>query len=115
MERLAIIPFAVAAALIAYGLNLTYVAISISCGIFLAYAAIAYQRNFSSTTPGSVLIWVGIALLAIAYFVHQKYGTVFDLRGHDGSIPKMIRRLPYYGVGSIVLGLTLIVIATFRR
>lgn len=116
MERLSFLPCAIVIALVAHSLTLTYVGYSVAIGIFLAIVAIARkERSISPTTPGYAFVWLGIALLGLAYFVCNKYGISFEALDRDRSFPKSVRRLPYYGLSSLTAGLTVIVISIFRK
>lgn len=113
MGRLVFLAFAIAAALIAHRLDLTYVGFSVAIGIMLPVLGMA--RSEATATPGYVFVWLGIALLILAFFVCKKYGISFEALDRYRSFPKTVRRLPYYGLTFLTAGLTIIVIAIFRK
>lgn len=116
MERLAFLFIAIIVALTAVRLNLTYVGFAILVGIALPVVSLVRDRDMSSTAPsGCVLVVIGLVLLVIAHLVCNRYGISFSALDHDRSFPKLVRRLPYYGIAAVSSGLTSIAISVFRQ
>lgn len=116
MERLAFLPVAIVTALIAIRLDLTYVGLAILVGIAIPIVSMVRGEDmFSSTTPGYAFAIVGLALLAIAYFVCSHYGISFETLDQDRSFPRPLRRLPYFGIAFLTSGVTAIAISNFRQ
>lgn len=117
MERLAFLPVAIIAALIATRLDLTYVGLAILIGIAIPMASAVVQDNdmCSSTAPGYAFAIFGVALLLLAYLVCNHYGISFEILNKDRSFPKAVRRLPYFGITFLTSGITAIGISIFRQ
>ena len=116
MERLAFLPVAIIAALIAIRLDLTYVGLAVVVGIFLPIVSMLRGNEmFSSTRSGYAFAVAGFALLIVAYLVCSHYGISFEALDQDRSFPKAVRRLPYIGIASLTSGLTAIAISIIRQ
>lgn len=114
--RLAFLPVAIVAALIAIRLDLTYVGLAILIGITIPIAAMVQGREmFPTTTLGYAFATIGVSLLILAYFVCNHFDISFEILDQDRSFPRAIRRLPYFGIAFLTSGVTAIAISKFRQ
>jgi hypothetical protein len=98
---------AIVAVVLAIYLDLTFVGVAILFGS--AFAILSYvfevERSGSSAT-GYFMVFLGMGLLAVAYVVCNRYGISFETLDQDRSFPKLVRRLPYFGIACISFGAT---------
>lgn len=116
MERLLFLALAIIATLVAVRFELTYVGFAILVGFAIPVVSLVCGRDaFSSTPSGYVLMVAGVLLLVIAHLVCSQYGISFDALDHDRSFPRLVRRLPSFGIACLSSGLTTIAISAFRQ
>jgi hypothetical protein len=116
MERLALLAVGIVVALIAIQLNLTYVGLAVLIGIAMpVFSIVRGSDTFSSAMSAYVFVVIGFGLLVLAYFICDHYGIPFETLDEDRSFPRVIRRLPYFGIVFLTSGCTAMAIAIFRR
>lgn len=116
MERLAFLPVVIATTIVASRLNLTYAGLAILVGILIPIvSSVRGQDMFNTPALGYALLLIGLAFLALAYFVCSNYGISFEALDQDRSFPKTVRRSPYFGIAFMTSGVTVIALTVFRK
>jgi hypothetical protein len=116
MERLAFLPIAIGIALIVVRFDLTYSSFAVLVGVALPILYLIRSQNASLDSKlGYFWILFGMACLVVAYFICNSYGISFETLDHDRSFPKLVRRLPYFGIAFLTTGTTIIAISVFMR
>jgi hypothetical protein len=64
---------------------------------------------------GYWLVVLGLACLAIAFYISNRYGITFEALDHDKTFPKFVRRLPYFGVVLFTIGAVIVIKSFFRK
>ena len=115
MKRLAYLPQAALIALIAIRLNLNYAGLAVLIGAAIPLGSWIKDREaFATTTLGNALFLVGLVLLILAYLVCAHHGITLEALDSDRSFPRIVRRLPYFGLAFLTSGITAIVISICR-
>ncbi len=116
MERLVFLPVAIVTALIAVRLDLSYVGLAILVGVAISIAFIVRgSETFATPASGYAFVVMGAGLLVCAYFVCNHYGVSFEALDRDRSLPRAVRRLPYFGIAFLSAGIMAIGLSFFRR
>jgi hypothetical protein len=116
MDRLAFFPVTIVIVLIAVYLHLTFVSVAILGGIVIPlFGLISGKDIFASTATGYLCSLLGIALLICAYLICNHYGISFAKLDSDRSFPRLVRRLPYYGITLLSTAATTFAISIFRK
>jgi hypothetical protein len=83
--------------------------------VVLAILSCVFEEEPSgSSATGYLMVFVGMGLMAVAYFVGHRYGISFETLDQDRSFPKLVRRLPYFGIVCISFGATSLAMWLFR-
>ena len=115
-DRLLFLPVAIALGLCAAYLNLGYAGLGVLFGIaILVFDALRGQSFAPSFGTGSALAGMGLACYWGGYFYARKHGMSLDELDADRNLPKYLRRLPYYGITAITMGVVLIVLDIANR
>ena len=115
-DRLLFLPFAIALGLGAAYLNLGYAGFGVLAAIaILMFSALRGEPFKPAFETGSVLVGIGPACYWGGYLYAQKHGMSLDQLDAARNFPKFLRRLPYYGVTAITMGVILIVFDIAKR
>ena len=115
-DRLLFLPVAIALGLAAAYLNLGYAGLGVLVAVaILAFSALRGESFAPAFETGSVFVGIGLACYWGGYFYARKHGMSLDELDAAGNLPKYLRRLPYYGVAAITMGVVLIVLDITHR
>lgn len=116
MERLAFLPISIVIALIAIRFELTYSGLAILGGIALPFFDRARSRAMPiDDSHGFFWVAFGAVVLGIAYLVSNHYALSLEALDHDRSFPRLIRRLPYFGIAFMTMGATILALSFLRK
>ena len=116
LDRLIFLPVAIALGFGAAYLNLGYAGLGVLVGIaILVFDALRGKSFAPAFETGSVLVGIGLTCYWGGYFYARKHGMSLDELDAARSFPKYLRRLPYYGITAITMGVVLIVLDIANR
>jgi hypothetical protein len=114
-ERFLFLPVAFALALLVIPFHLSYIALAIIVAIAILLFDLLRGKENYDPQDGYWFLAIGVILLVSAYFVSSNYGISFEALDHDQSFPKLVRRLPYFGVASLTIGAIIVAKSLFIR
>jgi hypothetical protein len=115
-DRLLFLPVAIALGLGAAYLKLGYAGLGILAGVAIfAFSMLRGQSFAPAFETGSILVGIGLACYWGGYFFARKHGMSLDELAAARSSPEYLRRLPYYGITAITMGVILMVLDIANR
>lgn len=97
-------------------LELAYVGFAVLLGVSFTLLSLFLSDDLLTSIASSyVCAFIGLAILLVAYLICSSYGISFEALNQDRSIPRLIRRLPYFGITLISAGMTNFVISIVKR
>lgn len=109
MERLVFLPLAFALAFLAFNFHLSYFTFAILAGLgIIVFDFVRGKEESFEPQFGYWSVLFGLVCLAIAFYISNSYGITFEALDHDKTFPKLVRRLPYFGVTLLTIGLSLL-------
>ena len=116
IKRLAFLPISIVIALIAIRFELTYSGLAVLVGIALPFFDRARSRAMPiDDSHGFLWVAFGVVILGIAYLVSNHYALSLEALDHDQSFPRLIRRLPYFGIAFMTMGATILALSFLRK
>ena len=116
MERLIFLPVAFALAILASPFHLSYLTFAILVGLGIILFDFVRGKNESFEPQfGYCSLVVGLVCLAIAFYISKSYGITFEALDHDRTVPKFVRRLPYFGVTFLTIGAVIVIKSIFSK
>lgn len=116
LDRLLFLPVAIAVGLGAAYLNLGYAGLGVLVAVAILTLCALRGKSFAPAfETGSVLVGIGLACYWGGYFYARQHGMSLDELDAARNFPKYLRRLPYYGVTAITMGVGLIVLDIANR
>ncbi|MEQ1533672.1 MAG: hypothetical protein HOO97_11310 [Sideroxydans sp.] len=107
MERLIFLPFAIA--VMAYPFHLSYFGFAVVAGFGIILVDFFRGKNESfEPTFGLLLLLIGIIFLVVAFYICNSLGITFEALDHDKTFPKLVRRLPYFGIVFLTMGIVIV-------
>lgn len=116
MERLVFIPVGLAIAILTSPFHLTYFAFAIVVGLAITLLDFMWG-NKEAFDPqfGYWSLATGLVCLVVAYYLSNDQGITFDEMVNDKTFPKLLRRLPYFGVAFLTIGTVIVIKSIFRK
>lgn len=109
MERLIFLPFAFAIAVLAYPFHLSYFGFAVVAGLGIILVDFFRGKNESFEPKfGLLLFLIGIICLVVALYICNSLGMTFETLDHDKTFPKLVRRLPYFGIAFLTMGIVIV-------
>ena len=105
MYNLLFLPVALILVLVTRPYDLSYLGLAILVGI--AIFIYDYVRPDGEAFKPQAGIWfliIGSVCIAIALYESNSHGITFAKMEHVKAFPKSIRKLPYYGIALITIG-----------
>jgi hypothetical protein len=115
-ERILFFPIAAASALIAWYVGFGYVGLGILVGIAVPlFGLIRGENIYYKFETGAVLSAIGAGCYIGALYLSRKHGMSFEELDAARSLPKFLRRLPYYGIVFSISGIVVMVFDVLGR
>ena len=116
MERLVFLPVALTLAVFFAPYHLSYFTFAIVTGIgIILLDYVRGKEEFFEPRFGYWSVLFGLACLAIAFYISNKYSITFEALNHDKTFPKLVRRLPYFGVTLLTIGAVIVIKSIFSK
>ncbi|MGQ3169168.1 MAG: hypothetical protein ACT6RZ_00740 [Methylophilus sp.] len=110
MDRLLFLPAALILAIVTGPYDLSYLGLAILVGIgIVIYDLIRSDGEALESHTAVWFLMIGSICLAIALYESNRYGVTFDAMNDARTFPKSIRRLPYYGIIFITVGVLVVI------
>jgi len=116
MERLVFLPVAFALAILASPFHLSYFAFAVLAGLgIILFDFVRGKEESFEPQFGYWSVLLGFVCVAIAFYISNSYGITFEALDHDRTFPKLVRRLPYFGVTFLTIGAVIVIKSIFNR
>jgi hypothetical protein len=116
LDRLLFFPVAIAIGLGASYLGFNYVGVGVLAAIaVLVFSGLRGESFAPAFETGTALTALGLACFWGGYFYARKHGMSLEELDAARNVPKFLRRLPYYGIAAITMGVVLIVLDFANR
>ena len=116
MKRLIFLPVALIFAAVLVPFHFSYITISIFAGIVIIFFDFFTDRDYSTKSlVGYWAIFFGVLCLAIAFYLSHISGITFEALLNDRDFPKVVRRLPSFGIAFLTIGAVIVLKSIFIR
>lgn len=116
MERLVFLPVAFALAILASPFQLSYFSFAVLAGFSIVlFDFVRGEEETFEPQYGYLSIVFGFVCLAIAFYITYSRGITFEALDQDRTFPKFVRRMPYFGVTFLTIGVVIVLKSIVNR